>query len=112
MKKRPIRRTPNITMLDEEYRRSLARAQVMSKGLKDGEELHDPSCEKYPPCIICKRAGTLVRKCFFPLDYESMIKIAKSTFCIAICPSCFDKALEEDVTYQCTNLKEVGIRIK
>lgn len=45
MKKRPIRRTPNITMLDEEYRRSLARAQVMSKGLKDGEELHDQAAK-------------------------------------------------------------------
>lgn len=111
MKKRSIPKSVNAARLDSSYGRSLAEAQMMAKG-SGNPGRRDPSYEKYPPCIICKEGGTLARKCFFPLDFMTMLKSAGSTFCVAICPACFNKLLNENEAYQCTSYKEVGERIK
>lgn len=105
MKKRKTLISKNMAAVCEDLRRQQRELLMMS----EKENLHSEACVKYPPCIVCGKEGTNVRKCFFPLDYDAQVKAFGWTFAMSLCPDCFAKAMEDDKVFQIVDLKEIGI---
>lgn len=110
MKKRKIPISRNMAAVCEDLRKQ--QIALMQMADRDNYNLHSEACKKYPPCIVCGKEGTNVRKCFFPLDYEPQIRAFGYTFSMSLCTECFAKAMEEDRVFQIIDLKELGILTK
>ena len=105
MKKRKNLISKNMAAVCEDMRLQQRELMMMAEKKK----LHSEVCVKYPPCIVCGKEGTNVRKCFFPLDYEAQVKAFGWTFAMSLCTDCFEKAMEQDRVFQIINLSEIGI---
>lgn len=105
MKKRKTLISKNMASVCE----SLREQQRQLLEMADKNNLHSEACVKYPPCIVCGKEGTHVRKCFFPLDYEAQVKAFGWTFAMSLCTDCFAKAMEQDRVFQIVDLKEIGV---
>lgn len=105
MKKRKTLISKNMASVCQELREQQRQLMQMA----DKNNLHSEACVKYPPCIVCGKEGTHVRKCFFPLDYEAQVKSFGWTFAMSLCTDCFEKAMEDDRVFQIINLKEIGV---
>lgn len=108
MKKRKALISKNMAAVCEDMRRQQRELLEMA----DKNNLHSDACVKYPPCIVCGKEGTHVRKCFFPIDYEVQHRSFGWTFAMSLCPECFAKAMEDDRVFQIIDLKEIGILCK
>jgi len=108
MKKRKTLISKNMAAVCEDLREQQRQLLLMA----DRNNLHSDACKKYPPCIVCGKEGTHVRKCFFPLDYEAQVRAFGWTFAMSLCTDCFAKAMEQDRIFQIINLEEIGILTK
>lgn len=108
MKKRKTLISKNMASVCEDLREQQRQLLQMA----DRDNLQSEACVKYPPCIVCGKEGTNVRKCFFPLDYEAQIRAFGWTFAMSLCTDCFAKAMESDRVFQIVDLKEIGILSK
>lgn len=108
MKKRKTLISKNMAAVCEDMRRQQFELMMMA----EKENLHSEACQKYPPCIVCGKEGTHVRKCFFPIDYDVQHRSFGWTFAMSLCTDCFAKAMEEDKVFQIINLEEIGILTK
>lgn len=108
MKKRKALISKNMAAVCEDMRRQQRELLEMA----DKNNLHSDACVKYPPCIVCGKEGTHVRKCFFPIDYEVQHRSFGWTFAMSLCTECFAKAMEDDRVFQIVDLKEIGILCK
>lgn len=108
MKKRKTLISKNMAAVCEDMRRQQRELLEMA----DKNNLHSDACVKYPPCIVCGKEGTHVRKCFFPIDYEVQHRSFGWTFAMSLCTECFAKAMEDDRVFQIVDLKEIGILCK
>lgn len=108
MKKRKALISRNMAAVCEDMRRQQRELLEMA----DKNNLHSDACVKYPPCIVCGKEGTHVRKCFFPIDYEVQHRSFGWTFAMSLCTECFAKAMEDDRVFQIVDLKEIGILCK
>jgi len=107
MKKRKTLISKNMAAVCDDLRKQ--QLALMQMADRDNYDLQSEQCVKYPPCIVCGKEGTNVRKCFFPLDYEPQIRAFGWTFAMSLCTECFAKAMETDRVFQIINLKEIGI---
>lgn len=105
MKKRKTLISKNMATVCEALREQQRQLLQMA----DRNNLQSDACVKYPPCIVCGKEGTHVRKCFFPIDYEAQVKSFGWTFAMSLCTDCFAKAMEDDKVFQIVDLKEIGI---
>lgn len=105
MKKRKTLISKNMATVCEALREQQRQLLQMA----DRNNLQSDACVKYPPCIVCGKEGTNVRKCFFPIDYEAQVKAFGWTFALSLCTDCFAKAMEDDKVFQIVDLKEIGI---
>jgi len=105
MKKRKTLISKNMASVCEDLREQQRQLLQMA----DRDNLQSEACVKYPPCIVCGKDGTNVRKCFFPLDYEAQVRAFGWTFAMSLCTDCFAKAMEDDKVFQIIDLKEIGI---
>lgn len=105
MKKRKTLISKNMASVCEDLREQQRQLLQMA----DRDNLQSEVCVKYPPCIVCGKDGTNVRKCFFPLDYEAQVRAFGWTFAMSLCTDCFAKAMEDDKVFQIIDLKEIGI---
>lgn len=108
MKKRKALISKNMAAVCEDMRRQQRELLEMA----DKNNLHSDACVKYPPCIVCGKEGTHVRKCFFPIDYEVQHRSFGWTFAMSLCTECFAKAMEDDRVFQIVDMKEIGILCK
>lgn len=108
MKKRKALISKNMAAVCEDMRRQQRELLEMA----DKNNLHSDACVKYPPCIVCGKEGTHVRKCFFPIDYEVQHRSFGWTFAMSLCTECFARAMEDDRVFQIVDLKEIGILCK
>ena len=108
MKRRKTLISRNMAAVCEDLRHQ--QRELLQMAEKDN--LQSDACKKYPPCIVCGKEGTNVRKCFFPIDYEPQIRAFGWTFSMALCIDCFKKAMADDRVFQIVDLKEIGILSK
>lgn len=108
MKKRKQLISKNMAAICEDMRRQQRELLMMA----EKENLHSEACEKYPPCIVCGKEGTHVRKCFFPLDYEVQQRSFGWTFAMSLCTECFQNAMAQDRVFQIVDLNEIGVYVK